>query len=186
LGGDFLLKIFTTQLSGVFTSILEKQNDEIEDGARLLSQAIVSGGSLYIYGTNEMQAIIGEAIDGAEPIQNGIALYGSSDIDSISLIDRVLLMSRYTNDDQVLLLAQKLHEKGIPFVSVAASVDNEGKVTLADLADIHIEIPLKKGLVPVDDGSRIGLPFSMVGLYVYYGLKFSIDEMVREFEEELE
>ncbi|MBR3379532.1 MAG: DUF2529 family protein, partial [Bacillus sp. (in: Bacteria)] len=38
-----MLKIFTTQLSGIFSRIGEKQAEAIEDGARLLAQAVVSG-----------------------------------------------------------------------------------------------------------------------------------------------
>lgn len=182
-----MLKIFTTQLNGIFTSILEKQNDMIENGARLLSQAIVSNGNLYLYGTNEMQAIIDEAIHGTEPIQNGIALYDPINLDSMTSVDRVLLMARFATDDHALLLAKKLFKKGIPFVSVASSINSEENMeSIVDLADVHIEIPLKKGLVPTDEGKRIGLPFSMVGLYIYYGLKFSIDEIVEEFQEELD
>ena len=179
-----MLKIFTTQLSGVFTSILEKQKYEIEDGARLLSQAIVSGGNLYIYGTDEMLAITSEATRGAEPLRHGITLHDPTDLDTISSIDRVLLVTRSPTNEQALLLAKELREKGIPFVSVTTSVNNANEDSIVDLSDIHIEIPLKKGLVPTDDGSRIGLPFSMVALYVYYGLKFSIDEIIGEFDED--
>lgn len=34
-----MLKIFTTQLAGIFSRIQDKESEAIEDGARLLAQA---------------------------------------------------------------------------------------------------------------------------------------------------
>jgi hypothetical protein len=185
LEGIFLLKIFATQLSGVFNTILDKQLFDIEDGARLLSQSIVSGGSIYLYGTDEMSAIISEAINGVEPLSHAVALNKGETLNSITEIDRVLLVTRSSTNSEGLTLAKKLNENSIPFVSISATTKHD-KESIIDLADVHIDLPLKKGLVPTDDGSRIGLPYSMAALFVYYGLKFTIDEIVKELDAELE
>jgi hypothetical protein len=184
-GGDFLLKIFATQLSGVFNSIQDKQIYNIEDGARLLSQSIVSGGSIYLYGTDEMSAITSEAINGIEPLSHAVALNKAETLNSISEIDRVLIVTRSSTNQEALTIAKGLNEKGIPFVSISATTENDEE-SIVDLADVHIDLPLKKGLVPTEDGSRIGLPFSMAALYVYYGLKFTIDEILKELDTDLE
>lgn len=52
-----MLKIFTTQLTGIFSRIQDKESDAIEDGARLLAQAVISGHSIYLYGANELQGV---------------------------------------------------------------------------------------------------------------------------------
>ncbi|WP_338473289.1 DUF2529 family protein [Niallia sp. XMNu-256] len=176
--------MFTTQLSGIFTSIMDKHQDSIEDSARLLSQAIVAGGNIYVFGTDEMQAITSEALSGAEPLQHAVSLQEPNKLESISSVDRVLLVTRSSHQADALSLAKQLHERNIPFVSIAAT-NGEGE-SITDFAEVHIELPLKKGLIPTDDGTRTGLPFSMVGLYVYYGIKFTIDEIIRELEEDLE
>jgi len=50
------------------------------------------------------------------------------------------------------------------------------------LADVHINLQLLKGLLPDDFGNRYGYPSSMAALYVYYGIKFTIDEILAEYE----
>ncbi len=57
----------------------------------------------------------------------------------------------------------------------------ENQETLVELADVHIDLQLKKGLLPDDAGNRIGYPSSMAALYVYYGLKFTIEEILAEY-----
>lgn len=176
----FLLKIFSTQLSGVFKSIQDQQSFNIEDGARLLSQSIVSGGNIYLYGTDEMAAITTEAIKGAEPLRHAVSLNNVEDLNKVSDIDRVLLVTRLSTNPEALILARRLAEKGIPFVLISARAVND-EDSIIDLADVHIDLPLKKGLVPTEDGRRTGLPYSMAALFVYYGLKFTIDEILQEF-----
>jgi len=178
-----LLKIFSTQLSGLFKTIQEKQHYDIEDGARLLAQAIISGGRIYLYGTDEMAAISIEATKGSEPLQQAAALHDPNNLDSITSVDRVLLTTRYSTDPEVLSFAKKLRDKGVTFVSISAHGDS-AQESIIDLADVHIDLPIKKGLVPAEDGSRVGLPFSIAALFVYYGLKFTIDEILKELEEE--
>lgn len=62
-----MLKIFTTQLSGIFSRIGDKQAEAIEDGARLLAQAVVSGHAVYFHGKNELAAVALEASESKEP-----------------------------------------------------------------------------------------------------------------------
>jgi hypothetical protein len=174
--GFVLLKMFTTQLTGLFKRIEEKEEFSFEDGARLLAQAPVGDGSIYIFGTNEMKGVSHEALDGAEPF-TGAKIF--TDMNELTIADRVLLFTRTSSDQEAIDLALQLQEKEVPFVAV--STDNDGQ--LADLADAHINLRLTKALLPDDYGNRYGYPSLMAALFVYYGLKFTVDEILAEYDE---
>ncbi|RKJ13172.1 DUF2529 family protein, partial [Butyricicoccus sp. 1XD8-22] len=63
-----MLKMLSTQLTGLFLKLKEKEELALEDGARLLAQATAGEGKIYFKGFNEMEGIIHEAIEGAEPM----------------------------------------------------------------------------------------------------------------------
>lgn len=165
-----MLKMFTTQLTGLFKRITDKEEFSFEDGARLLAQ----GQTIYLLGFKEMKAVEFEALEGAEPLKNAL-----TNVEAATSADRVLLFTRTSADGDALELAMKLKEKDIPFVAVSTSVP-DGK--LEEMADVHINLQLTKGLLPDDFGNRYGYPASMAALYVYYGLKFTIDEIFAEYE----
>nr|WP_263324140.1 DUF2529 domain-containing protein [Neobacillus sp. Marseille-Q6967] len=165
-----MLKMFTTQLTGLFKRIEDKAEFAFEDGARLLAQ----GHTLYIIGLREMKAVEFEALEGAEPFKGAVVL---GDLDKVTSADRVLLFSRLSDDEDAVHVGQALQEKGIPFVAVSA-----GAGRLVELADVHIDLQLSKGLLPDDEGNRYGYPSSMASLFVYYGLKFTVDEILAEYE----
>ncbi|MBT2657740.1 DUF2529 domain-containing protein [Bacillus sp. ISL-18] len=176
-----MLKMFTTQLTGVFKKIAEKEEFSFEDGARLLAQAPAGDGSIYIYGTREMKAVALEAVEGAEPLQAAKVLT-EAEIDGLSDADRVLLFSRFSTDGPALELAHLLRDKMIPFVA-ASTVIEPADQDLSQLADVHIDLRLTKGLLPDEAGNRYGYPSAMATLFIYHGLKFTIDEILAEYEE---
>ncbi|MEH7493760.1 DUF2529 domain-containing protein [Neobacillus niacini] len=166
-----MLKMFTTQLTGLFKRIEEKGEFSFEDGARLLAQ----GQKIYVVGFKEMKSVEFEAIEGAEPLKGAL-----TNVEAATSADRVLLFTRHSDDREAVELAGTLHEKRIPFVAVSTSISEDGK--LEELADVHVNLQLTKGLLPDDFGNRYGYPSSMAALYVYYGLKFTIDEILAEYE----
>jgi hypothetical protein len=168
-----LLKMFTTQLTGLFKRIADKEEFSFEDGARLLAQAPVGDGTIYLFSTREMKAVEIEALESAEPLRFAKSLV---DVNSLTEADRVLMFTRYATDAAALELAAQLRAMQIPFVTVSTFSDEE------ELGDIQINLALKQGLLPDDSGNRYGYPASMAALYVYYGLKFTIDEIFAEYE----
>jgi uncharacterized phosphosugar-binding protein len=168
-----MLKMFTTQVTGLLKRIEEKEEYGFEDGARLLAQ-----GSIYILATKEMKAVEYEALEGAEPFKD-VKIF--DEIEELTDADRVLIFTRYSTDETALEVARQLQEKAIPFVAVTSSVP-EGE-ELLELADVVIDLRLTKGLLPDDEGNRYGYPSSMAALFVYYGLKFTIEEILAEYEE---
>ncbi|MED4224102.1 DUF2529 domain-containing protein [Neobacillus cucumis] len=176
-----MLKMFTTQLTGVFKRIEEKEEFSFEDGSRLLAQAFVGDGSIYLLGFGEMKAVEFEALEGREPLRGAKVLPVES-LDVLESADRVLLFTRYSNDRQALDLAQMLHEKMIPFVAVS-TVAEASDENLSKLADVHLDLRLTKALLPDEVGNRYGYPSAMAALFVYHGIKFTIDEILTEYEE---
>ncbi|MED3861783.1 DUF2529 family protein [Priestia megaterium] len=176
-----MLKIFTTQLSGFFKRIEEQEEFQFEDAARILAQASVGEGFIYIYGVEEMHAITLEALSSAEPLSQAKA-FPLHELDQLTSVDRVLLVSRFSTDNKAVEIAEHLKKRDIPFVSIAAVPKEIAEPSLTALADAHIDTKLLKPLIPGEDGSRFGFPAMMVALYAYYGLTFTLKEIVEEYE----
>ncbi|MCM3664604.1 DUF2529 domain-containing protein [Mesobacillus subterraneus] len=173
-----MLKMFSTQLTGLFNRLQEKEEFSMEDAARLLAQAAAGEGTIYFFGTKEMQAIGLEAVYGEEPLQASAVLTDEAELEAA---DRVMIISRYTDDEEAVHIARKLQEKGIPFVAISTiRGENDGE-GLHNLADVHIDLRIKKGLLPDESGNRVGFPTSIAALYVYFGLKFTIEEILEEY-----
>ncbi|MGD6991207.1 DUF2529 domain-containing protein [Sutcliffiella horikoshii] len=180
-----MLKIFTTQLQGVFNRVGSSEEFAFEDAARLLAQAVVGDGRIYVHGVKEMKAVEAEATTGAEPLMNATLL---SDLDSyhdLTDTDRALIVSRFSTDEEAIKTAKALKELGIEIVGISTVMEPEqvhSDETLESLSDVHIDLKLKKPLIPGDDGERFGFPSSMVALYVYHGLAFTLKEILEEQE----
>ena len=173
-----MLKMFSTQLTGLLNNIFEKEAFAFEDGARLLAQAAVGDGNVCIYGENEMKAIVSEALYSAEPFQSAKSWNGKDQ--SIAPEDRVIIFSRYAHDEDAVAAGKWLVDQNIPFVAVTTDLGEETD-SLTDLADVHIDLRLKKGLLPDEEGNRFGYPASIAALYVYYGIKLTFDEIMAEY-----
>ncbi|MFT8323402.1 MAG: DUF2529 domain-containing protein [Bacillus sp. (in: firmicutes)] len=174
-----MLKMFSTQLSGLFKRIQEKE-ESIEDSARLLAQAIVGEGNIYLFATDEMAGVIDEAIKSTEPLQHAKE-WKEQGLHNIAPNDRFLLISRTSDDANIVDFAKQLHDRQIPFISISTILSAEEK-GIQDLADVHIDLALKKALLPDDNGNRYGYPALMGALYAYYGIKFTIDEILSEYD----
>ncbi|MCP6680905.1 DUF2529 domain-containing protein [Bacillus nakamurai] len=172
-----MLKIFTTQLAGIFSRIQDKESDAIEDGARLLAQAAVSGHSIYLYGANEMRGILCEAELGSEPLPSVKAFPETAE--AITESDRVLMFCSGPGTAGEQALAEELYEKGVGLVCVSPIVKDQPGIEA--FCDVHIDSKLKMPLLPDEDGTRYGFPSLMTGLYVYHALSFTLKEMLQEY-----
>ncbi|MGN1387952.1 MAG: DUF2529 domain-containing protein [Bacillus sp. (in: firmicutes)] len=170
-----MLKIFSTQLSGLFKAISQDEY-AIEDAARLLAQAVIGDGHIYIHGFKEMKGVVAEALEGTDALPHCKAM---PDIEQISSVDRVLLFTRNSDDQEALALAEKLEELNVPFIGVS-TVHDEMKTGLHDLAHIHINLNVKRGLVPTETGERVGYPSLLVALFTYHGIQLTLSELLEE------
>ncbi|NQD66566.1 DUF2529 domain-containing protein [Bacillus haikouensis] len=173
-----MIKMFTTQLSGLFKRISEKQEFEIEDAARLLAQAAVGQGSIYIKAFGEMEAVTAEALYGAEPLPS-VKKYDESA--ALTEADRLLVVTRLSSDGDAVEFAKALAADGVSFVGISGVVGEGG---LDELADLHLDTNVIKGLLPGEEiGERVCMPASMAALYIYFALGFVIREMLEEYED---
>jgi Domain of unknown function (DUF2529) len=174
-----MIKMFTTQLSGLFKRISEKQEFEIEDAARLLAQAAVGQGSIYIKAYGEMEAVTAEALHGAERLPS-VKKFDESV--PLTEADRILVVTRLSTDEEAVGFAKGLADEGVPFVGISGLVgENEG---LAEIADLHLDTKVIKGMLPGEEiGERVCMPTSMAALYIYFALGFVIREMLEEYED---
>ncbi|MEH7222202.1 DUF2529 domain-containing protein [Bacillus sp. JJ1566] len=177
-----MLKMFTTQLQGQFNRIMEQEEMNMEDGARILAQSVISDGTILIHGFGEMAAVVTEALFGAEPLKSAKPLFTDGKMNEVEDVDSVLLITRFSTDEEAIKLAEELRDKGIQTVAISAIVKTEDKRTLNQMVNIHIDSKLQKPLIPDDFGNRFGFPSVMTALYAYFGLKFTIKEMVEEFD----
>jgi uncharacterized phosphosugar-binding protein len=175
------MKIFTTQLQGIFQKIQEQEDMNIEDAARLLAQAVIGDGNIYIYGNKEMEGILLEALYGPEPLPSAAPLFKNGKMADVSEADRILLVSRFSTDKEVVDLAKKLKEQGIQTVGISAVSDSETSNSLEQWTDIHIDIKLVKPLIPDEAGNRFGFPSLMAALYAYYVTTFTMKEILEDY-----
>ena len=171
-------KIFTTQLIGYFQRIQEKEQEHMEDGARLLAQAAIGEGAIYVKGFQELIGIDIQLEKSREPFPSAKRL---EDLNEITTVDRVLLFTPFSTDEAAIQLAKDLGKKGVPIVGVSAVI--EGEESLEQHVDVHVDSTLKKPIIPTEDGHRIGFPVLMTSLYVYYSLFFIMQEILEEYGE---
>lgn len=181
-----MLKIFLTQLTGVYKKIEQDEQDTIEDAARLLAQALAAKGQVYIHGFKEMEGIVAQAINGPEPLKGIKKLYSGQYMVQAEQRDRAIIFARSATEKEAVALAESLRGQHVPFVAVSQGVtaEEEGKPNLAEIADVHIDIKATRGLVPNEDGTRSGLPTLAAALFAYQGIILAVDEILREYEEE--
>lgn len=172
--------MFLTQLNGLQQRIFEKEEESIEDTSRLLAQAAIGEGKIYIKGFSEMESVCKEAIHGAEPLKYAAPFQNTK---NLTAADRVLILTRFTTDAEAISLAKELRENGVPFASVAGKIKSEEE-SLAELADVHINTTLLKPMLPSETGDRVGFPSALIGLFIYHCIKFQLDEIMSEYLEE--
>ena len=161
------MKILTTQLTGLFQR-LAKEEEAIEDTARLLAQAIIGEGRIHLAAFGELEAVTASALNGPETLESAVRYDPTADL---STADRVWILARKGEGDA---LAHELAGRAIPFAMLTA--ESHGNET----ADVFLSMNIDKGLLPGEDGGRIMIPHGLGALYVYHAVKLTIDEMLAD------
>ncbi|HIX43747.1 hypothetical protein QI30_12190 [Kurthia sp. 3B1D] len=174
-----MLKMLTTQLTGLLQRIASDQEETIEEAARLLAQAGITDGKVYFACFGEMKALEYNAAHAEEPFAK---MTPWTDDAAITDMDRVLIVTRHANDEEALTLAQTLYDQFIPFAVITSEKEADaGK--MADLAYVYVSLKMKQGLIPNDIGERIVVPHLLAALYLYEAIKVHYDDMLFNDEE---
>ncbi|RAZ69496.1 DUF2529 family protein [Planococcus maitriensis] len=161
------MKILTTQLTGLFQRI-NKEEQAIEDTARLLAQAAIGEGRIHLAAFGELEAVAAAALNGPETLGSAVRYDPAAEL---STADRVWILARRDEGDS---LAQELAGRSIPFAMLTA--ESHG----SEAADAFLSMKIDKGLLPGEDGGRIMIPHGLGALYVYHAVKLTIDEMLAD------
>lgn len=172
-----MIDVFTKILTKRFANLAEEQEFQIEDAARLLCQALVSDGKIYVYGEKEMDAIAQEAEKGHDLLPNAVRMSDIDYVNKLTEFDRLLIVSRFSNDEQALTLAKRARDNGIATVAITAVNAEEG---LQDIVDVVIDTKMVRPILPKETGEFFAFPSLMMAFYAYYGVFMIIREIMED------
>ncbi|UZJ79147.1 DUF2529 family protein [Fictibacillus sp. KU28468] len=176
-----MLKIFSTQLNGIFSKIQQDNEFAFEDAARLLAQTVLSNGTVYFTGKDEMEAVCAEGIHGQEAFSNAKRL-NASEVSGLTSVDTVIASARFHCDQQTLALLQEIKQNtDANLIFLASQIEKEEETI--PYCDAFIDLKVKKGLVPAENGERVGIPSAMAGLFAYHALFLTAKEILEEYED---
>ncbi|SER63577.1 DUF2529 family protein [Salisediminibacterium halotolerans] len=177
------MKIFTTQLQGLLAKN-EPDEDTLEDAARIICQAITSDGDLYIWSEGDLAGLSGQALSGSDPLKNCRELT-SDHLPHLSPLDTLILASADRQSPAGKNLVQAANHAGTRLIGITsdAPLDENHGAPWTDKADVVLSNGVKQGLIPQDDGSRIGTPHLLAALYLYYPLYFAVTEILEDIDE---
>ncbi|TAA72940.1 DUF2529 family protein [Planococcus salinarum] len=160
------MKILSEQLNGLFQRIAQ-QEEAIEDIARLLAQAAVGEGTIFIAAFGEMKAVAIAALEGTEPLPSAREWKPESHLTSA---DRVFILAKKDEGEE---LAGRLSDAAIPFAMLSA------ESWQCDLPEVMLSLGIDKGIFPAQSGVTV-VPHAMAALYVYHSIRAKMDAMLRE------
>lgn len=161
-----MLKIFTTQLIGVFNDIQKKNEIEIEDCARLLSQTIISDGHIYVHGFGGLQAVVNEATVGENALPKSDILLKDNGIQQVTERDCIIVLTSADQDEEAVAIVKKVKMTGCAVVGISGS-DHHSPSPFHEAVDLHLSHCAKGSLVPLENGKKIGQPLLLAALYTY-------------------
>lgn len=174
------MKIFQTQLQGLIAK-LDNQEEVIEEAARMMAQSLVSDGKLWIYAEKEMKGIINQAVEGVDNLPT-VGVVGKEN--SFSPMDSLLVFSPDRVSEEAQMVVEQALENGTQVIGVS-SPTGDADLDWSEKCNFHLSTGIKGGLVPADDGERIGEPHLLVALHLYYWLFFTVKEILEEYELDL-
>ncbi|WP_096185900.1 DUF2529 family protein [Evansella halocellulosilytica] len=175
------MKIFRTQLQGLITNIDEFE-EQFEEASRVIAQSIISDGELWIYGEKEMQGIVAQATEGDDPFPT---VRIASERTAFSELDTLIVCSTDPYSEQTKKIVEKARESGCQIIGISShdtTLKEQNRSSWTDACQFYFSTGVKQGLVPTEEGNRIGTPHLLIALHIYYALYFTLQEYLEEFE----
>ncbi|RKD76068.1 uncharacterized protein DUF2529 [Sinobaca qinghaiensis] len=168
------MKIFATQLQGIFQSIASKQEEAFEDASRLLLQAVSGTGTLYIAAAPSLK---GTAVSLCSHPDAPEGLVFTEDIPSgMQEADRLLLL---TDQDSSMLSRQGAAGRASASSVIIGPASAQENTELEAL-DVWLATFVRGGIVPTDTGEKQGDPASLAALFTGQLLFLYMQEMLEE------
>jgi len=170
-----MLKIFHTQLHGSLQKIIDKNQDEIENAARLLAQAVIANGKVVIIAEAHLQWIL----------------------DALAFLDESIPMTlfdssmKYHPSDRFIIVAENLTfvEKvqidlpiQVPFILI--SNQKREALTFLSASTIFLHLQTNQGLVISESGERKGNPYALHLVFIFQCIQLTLNEILSEYKEE--
>ncbi|MED4878861.1 DUF2529 family protein, partial [Anoxybacillus geothermalis] len=110
------MKILATQTIGLLQKIAADEEWALEDGARLLAQAVVGDGRIWLYGAGELDAVVTAALLGPARLPKA-ARSESREVGEWKETDRALGCARGSHDNEAIRLVDPLPGHGVDTVA---------------------------------------------------------------------
>ncbi|AXF56403.1 DUF2529 family protein [Salicibibacter kimchii] len=171
-----MIKSYTTQLQHVFQTIA-KQDEAIADSARLLAQALVGEGNIYLL-ANERFSALADTLVQNEDTPKRIQRMSRKQKEALSAADRMLVLSDGTETKEDASYLQGLLQAHIPIVFLGPGHPN---LSFEEGMEEPMGITTPSSpIVPAPDGSKRGYPTEIAIIYAYQAMMFELSEMIAE------
>ncbi|SDI61346.1 DUF2529 family protein [Alteribacillus bidgolensis] len=174
------MKIFATQLQGVFQRILDQEEEAIENGARLAAQGPAGTGRLLIYATPSMRGNAVNLTYHPDAPPQTIQVIDTKEFKPES-VDRAIVLAEKEEAAYLHSIIELLQSADVPVVVIAPFTEEEARMTL-EPTDVWIHTHVRGGIVPDEHGSRIGYPSVLSTLFTGQLLYLNIKELFDELE----
>ncbi|QKS72785.1 DUF2529 family protein [Paenalkalicoccus suaedae] len=164
------MKIFDTQLKGLLQK-LDQFEEDFEDASRMLAQSILGDGAVYWYTEEELDGIFLQTQMGTDAITKSARIEECTEAHPI---DTALFFAKSGESEELRAALEKVAGMTTIVFAPKAGAATEG-------ASFVIETGVTRGLIPMEDGSRVGEPHLLMALQAYYRLYFLVTEILEEY-----
>ncbi|WEG13091.1 DUF2529 family protein [Pullulanibacillus sp. KACC 23026] len=171
------MKMYITQLRGVFEKVSQENEDVLEEAGRRLAQTIASDGQIFVHDFSPIPLLSMEATKSENTLPNVQPLLNDEATKQLSERDLLLLYLQKDYEDEAIRLIKSVKPSGAQIIGILSAdiIDPFG-----DLFDACLTVPVSEPLIPFDDFGKMGHPESLTLLFTYHLLYFSVMEIVSE------
>lgn len=175
------MKMYITQLRGVFEQISQENEEQLEEAGRRLAQSIASDGQIIIHGFGSISHIIREAVESPNALPKTITVKSSEAFlkQSLNSNDTLLLVIPNEKSDEAIEFLKSLNNSDVQVVGI---LTKNGQIPgeLNNYLDTSLFVPQSGPLIPFNDAEKIGTPDSLAELFLYHLIYFSVMEILDE------
>lgn len=173
------MKMYITQLRGVFERISQENEEGLEEAGRRLAQTLTMNGHVYVWGLGQGRLAVNEATESTNKLPGVKILFDQNgQKNKLTDHDSVLLFVAEGQENPAVKLIDSLKDSGAQFIGVIPS-NVEGDL-LNPSFDHHLFFPSAGPLIPLDDDLKRGNPESLAILFLYHLIYFSLIEILNE------